>query len=71
MNSNPFGWRYPAGAEHDPNAPYNQEPEPDCCPVCGAENGGAWGIYCSRRCRDIHEDDSFDEDGPGGRRRSL
>lgn len=45
-----FGWSYPAGAENDPNAPYNQQEGPcgvcgqdiygDCicpeCPVCGA-----------------------------------
>jgi len=23
----PFGWDYPPGAEHDPNAPYNQKEE--------------------------------------------
>lgn len=28
-----FGWSYPAGAENDPNAPYNQEDSP--CEVCG------------------------------------
>lgn len=27
--SNAFGWGYPAGAEHDPNAPYNQEEVPE------------------------------------------
>lgn len=27
-----FGWDYPAGAEHDPNAPYNQRDED--CPKC-------------------------------------
>jgi hypothetical protein len=26
---NPFGWDYPAGAEHDPRAPWNQRDEPD------------------------------------------
>ncbi len=26
-----FGWDYPAGAEHDPSAPYNQ---PDVCERC-------------------------------------
>ena len=24
-----FGWSYPAGAANDPNAPYNQDPDPD------------------------------------------
>ena len=28
-----FGWNYPAGAEHDPRAPYNQH-EPEACPAC-------------------------------------
>lgn len=28
-----FGWNYPAGAENDPNAPWNQ-PDPRC-EVCG------------------------------------
>lgn len=32
MSKSPFGWSYPAGAENDPNAPYNQGP--DKCPVC-------------------------------------
>jgi hypothetical protein len=27
--SNAFGWGYPAGAEHDENAPYNQEDVPE------------------------------------------
>lgn len=25
--SDPLGWAYPAGAEHDPNAPWNQKDE--------------------------------------------
>lgn len=30
MSASPLGWDYPAGAEHDPSAPYNQdEPEID------------------------------------------
>jgi len=34
MSRNPFGWDYPAGAEHDPNAPWNQDDNhcPRCCP---------------------------------------
>ncbi len=28
---NPFGYNYPAGAEHDPSAPWNQ---PDDCEEC-------------------------------------
>lgn len=26
---NPFGWNYPAGAEHDPRAPWNEPEEPE------------------------------------------
>jgi len=29
---NPFGWSYPAGAENDPRAPWNEKP--DKCPEC-------------------------------------
>lgn len=32
MNRHPFGWSYPPGAEHDPNAPWNQVD--DYCEVC-------------------------------------
>jgi len=50
-----FGWNYPAGAENDPSAPYNQTPErhDDECPACGWftwENG-----KCSR-CEHEEED---------------
>jgi DnaJ-class molecular chaperone len=31
---NPLGHNYPAGAEHDPSAPWNQ---PDDCELCGGE----------------------------------
>jgi len=31
MSRNVFGWDYPAGAEHDPNAPWNQVDCPDTC----------------------------------------
>ncbi len=30
----PFGWDYPAGAEDDPRAPYNQNYD-KVCEVCG------------------------------------
>lgn len=40
---------YPAGAEHDPNAPWNQ-PEPDnYCMYCGDPTVNKH--YCSRECR--------------------
>lgn len=35
---NPFGWEYPAGAEFDPSAPWNQ---PDACEACDGE-GRIW-----------------------------
>ena len=31
-----FGYNYPAGAEHDPNAPWNQK-DPEECSECGGE----------------------------------
>lgn len=36
MGRNIFGWDYPPGAEHDPNAPWNQTDE-SCCVDCGEE----------------------------------
>ena len=48
-----LGWGYPAGAEHDPLAPYNDPPHPDVCPICGAELADAeetdWP-FCSGAC---------------------
>ena len=29
-----YGWDYPAGAEHDPRAPWNQHDD-NVCPACG------------------------------------
>ena len=43
MSKNPFGWNYPAGAENDPNAPWNQRPE--MCPVC--EEFVDCGLLCN------------------------
>ena len=37
MSNRIFGWDYPAGAEHDPNAPWNQR-DPELCPTCNGEN---------------------------------
>lgn len=34
--SDALGYHYPAGAEHDPHAPYNDE-ESDPCDRCGGE----------------------------------
>lgn len=55
MARSPFGWSYPAGAEHDPNAPYNQPDLPEECPTCGEpnmEDGEPThdGVFCSPDC---------------------
>lgn len=56
MGRNPFGWAYPAGAEHDPNAPYNQPELPDDCPTCKKPNHDDDGeplydgVFCSQEC---------------------
>ena len=71
----PFGWAYPAGAEHAKDAPYNDPPEDDMeCPVCGEplyHHGGleVWdGVFCSEACERRAEAETLhDEDGPGGR----
>ena len=42
MSRNVFGWDYPAGAEHDTRAPWNEPPECEACEGGGeipAENG--------------------------------
>ncbi len=63
MSRHPLGWSYPAGAENDPNAPWNQRELPDCCPVCGEPNTNEDGsdihdgIYCSAYCEVQGEDD--------------
>jgi len=39
---NVFGWDYPAGAEHDPRAPWNEPPKCEACEGSGeipSENG--------------------------------
>jgi hypothetical protein len=62
-----FGWGYPAGAENDPRAPYNQPDLPDVCPQCGKDNrdddGGSLydGVFCSEECKNSWEPD-FEED---------
>lgn len=60
MARNPFGWSYPAGAENDPLAPYNQPDELEECPICGEPNSDDDGnelfaddpSFCSRECYD-------------------
>ena len=41
--TDPFGWSYPAGAENDPSAPYN-DPGDGPCDHCGHE--GCECMYC-------------------------
>ena len=54
-----FGWSYTAGAEHDPNAPYNQVDLPDTCPWCWEDNSeptdNADEPFCSLECQDKWE----------------
>ena len=58
-----FGWEYPAGAEHDPNAPWNKKCPPDRCKICGVDLTPGmisdWEVFCSDECSD-KEDDSDD-----------
>lgn len=63
MNNNIFGWSYPAGAENDPNAPWNQTDEyTEECPVCGNMNCDEQGnplfdedpSFCSSECLDTY-----------------
>lgn len=53
-----LGWSYPAGAENDPSAPYNQEESPDACLVCGGDNEVFDGVFCSQDCLDKYAEDS-------------
>jgi len=57
MSKNPFGWGYPAGAENDPNAPWNEPEMPEECPMCGEPNTDEDGeplfddpSFCSKKC---------------------
>lgn len=62
MGRNTFGWSYPAGAEHDPNAPWNQPDLPEECPTCRKsstdEDGDALhdGVFCSLDCESRWEE---------------
>ena len=38
----------PAGAEHDPNAPWNNEEKDNECLYCGEPTGGS---FCDSNCR--------------------
>lgn len=59
---NPFGWNYPAGAEHDPRAPWNQidrEIPVWKCPGCGKQETcvGDWDgeSYSGPICEECDE----------------
>lgn len=54
MSRNPFGWDYPAGAEQDPNAPWNAE-DAEMCPRCGrdsthSDSDGTWIDWGCEEC---------------------
>lgn len=42
---NPFGYHYPAGAESDPRAPWNQR-DIEACDECGGEGKNDEGEKC-------------------------
>lgn len=58
MSRSPFGYWYPAGAENDPNAPYNQQGGDGECAECGEKTSDEDGApyhpsepeFCSLRC---------------------
>jgi len=54
MSRNVFGWDYPAGAEHDPRAPWNEPPECEACDgegvvTCSDCDGAGMCETCSER----------------------
>lgn len=69
-----FGWGYPAGAEHDPSAPWNQPDLPDECPKCGKPNRDDDdrelhdGVFCSKECEDSWDELSYSPSGARRRR---
>lgn len=60
MSRSPFGWHYPAGAENDPNAPWNlpDADEPVKCKTCKRTldevDGNPCG-YCEARAEAAYE----------------
>ncbi len=69
MSRHPFGWDYPAGAEHDPSAPWNAKDNEEC-PGCGTpgellDSDGTyerWGCYKAGCCRIWHVQTGPDPD---------
>ena len=67
MSRSPFGWSYPAGAESDPNAPWNQDDMPtDYCEACDTNGHPKTEMYALGRVSEqwcpecINDDKSFD-----------
>jgi hypothetical protein len=52
----PFGWNYPAGAENDPRAPWNQVDEK--CEECGLVLDDCTCVVCEE-CGEINNPDCY------------
>jgi len=71
MARSPFGWDYPAGAENDPNAPYNQRDVPIHshdfgCPECEGTNLCATEDVDPCGCNSCIEENDVPEPEPDG-----
>lgn len=58
MSRHPLGWDYPAGAEHDPQAPWNAQDTltcPECDSDCTAPEGDD-GVRAYWTCEDCGHD---------------
>lgn len=80
MSRHPFGWSYPAGAENDPSAPWNQvddfcdvceKPVDRCkcpeCPVCRVHGNPKCYEYHGLSMEPLPDDDEgsfYDPDSP-------
>ena len=63
MSNNVFGWNYPAGAEHDPRAPWNEPIEAEYVQLDRDFTGLAASVSKLRRQKVTIETDGFaDED---------
>lgn len=58
-----FGWSYPAGAENDPNAPWNQGDAPRvACTQCDFESEECDGLVDGDPCPQVYTDEDGEED---------
>ena len=57
MSRDVFGWDYPAGAENDPNAPFNQPEALEECTECGFPPDDDEQIWCSSCGASLVSDD--------------